>query len=78
MSSLTSKEDIINEVLDRQIELWSEGQGDHERLLAETYCINSTQHAFKAAVTGLYDWKAIQEGDDLTGYISEVSRMHAS
>jgi hypothetical protein len=62
VSFMKSREDIVDEVLNKQVDLWSEGQGaDHERSLAETCIMNSTQHAFKAMVTALHDWKGVQD-----------------
>ena len=61
-SSKKSKEEVIGAILDRQVDLWSEGQiGEQERLLAETYCIHSTEHAFRAIAAGLNDRKAIED-----------------
>jgi hypothetical protein len=64
VSFLTSKEEIVNEILDKQMDLWSEGQSNHARLLAKIYCMHSTQYAFRAVVTGRHDWKAIHDGTD--------------
>jgi hypothetical protein len=64
ISFLTSKEEIVDEILDKQMDLWSEGQNNHARLLAEIYCMHSAQYAFRAVVTGHHDWKAIRDGTD--------------
>ena len=62
---LKSPQETIDEVLDRQIDLWCEDEGKNEqaRLLAETYCIYASQSALKARVRGVSDWHFIQEGD---------------
>jgi hypothetical protein len=61
VSFMKSREDIVDEVLNKQVDLWSEGQGaEHARLLlAKTYSMHSTQHGFKAMVTALHDWKGV-------------------
>lgn len=63
--SLTSREEVMEEVLDTQIDLWMEqDQGratpaDHPRRLAEAYSVYSCQHAVRAVVMGLHDWSMV-------------------
>jgi hypothetical protein len=82
LSFLKSPQEIIDEVLDRQIDLWCEDEGKNEqaRLLAEIYCIYASQYALKAMVRGISDWYSIQEGDSMTTrnsqpLINEINRM---
>jgi hypothetical protein len=80
---LKISQEIIDEVLDRQIDLWSEDEGKNEqaRLLAEIYCIYASQYALKAIVRGRSDWHSIQEeGDSMTSNSqprikNEINRM---
>jgi hypothetical protein len=63
---LESREEVMEELLDTQIDLWMEqDQGratpeDHPRRLAEAYSVYSRQHAVRAVVMGLHDWSAVQ------------------
>jgi hypothetical protein len=80
LSFLRSPQEIIGEVLDRQIDLWCEDKAENEqaRLLAETYCIYASQYALKAILRGVSDWYSIQEGDttsDSQPLTNEVDRM---
>jgi hypothetical protein len=60
---LPTKQEITNELLDKQIDLWMNPNTgrDHERLLAEAYQEHTCQYAFRAVITGLHDWRAVQE-----------------
>ena len=60
-SSLSAREEVINEVLNAQVDLWSEYETDLGELLAEKYATRSAEHALHSRKIGLEDWKAIQE-----------------
>jgi hypothetical protein len=57
---LKSRDEVRDEILDQQIELWREGlvTTDHQRLLAEAYSVYSRQYAFRAVIVGLHDRSA--------------------
>jgi hypothetical protein len=59
---LLTKEEIMNVLLDKQIDLWMNPNTgrDHARLLAEAYRVHTCHSAFRAGVTGVHDWRAVQ------------------
>lgn len=64
LSSLRGTEEIRNDVLDAQVDLWSSNRTNSMEDLAEIYSLHSTQYAIKALVTGLHDWKSVQDLDE--------------
>lgn len=78
--SLAATEATVNEVLDRQIELWSAGiTGDQSRLLSKTYCLHSCHHVFNALVQGLNDWLAVKgSSPSPTSVFHEIYRISAA
>jgi hypothetical protein len=73
---LSTKEEIMNELLDKQIDLWMNPNtgGDHARLLAEAYAIYTCQYAIRAVVKGLHDWSALQATHTADSNTEEVTR----
>lgn len=63
LSSLRRTEEIRNDVLDAQVDLWCSDRTNSMEDLAEIYSLHSTQYAIKALVTGLHDWKSLQDLD---------------
>lgn len=58
---LASREEIINNLLDKQIDLWMNQTPplEHERLLAGAYIVQTRQYALRAMVMGMHDSKGV-------------------
>ena len=52
---LRSRQEIIEEVLDRQVDLWMNKSLDHAVFLAGEYRLRSLPHAERARITALHD-----------------------